>query len=260
MSDTQSLSPVAFATSADIPPYARRAVAGLESTGANAEPDFAAPQLAVTIGSQIASFGDDLSAGQKKSISNGFLFAQQVADKRMQDTPGATSADWYASYVDVLSRIGWNREDQAASLQQVSGTLGDVHKELLPIIKAALGPAATASALVSVLEGLQNMSEGSSWITLFNRTSQRASATQFQMSHTQVENGVPRINLVAFELTAEQTVTQALFFRLSTNDAALRKFETKMAIDEDIFDSVSPIIAERLKERAKDFILNIPLL
>ncbi len=238
----------------------RRVIFGAESAEETPPPDFSAPDLAVTVGSQIASFGDGLDASLKESVSNGFLFAQQVADKQVQDAANASTEDWYNSYVDVLSRIGWNRENKSHSLKKISGVSTDVHKEIIPIVTAALGPVAATATVVRVLEGLQNINEASPWITLFSKSSQRATANQFQMSHTYVEDGVPRISLIAFELSAERKITQVLFFKLSTDSASLSHFETKMSVDKSIFDSVAPIIADRLKERAKDFILNIPLL
>ena len=250
-----------FARDAALPAVTpRRVIFGAESTEETPPPDFSAPDLAVTVGSQIASFGDGLDASLKESVSNGFLFAQQVADKQVQDAANASTEDWYNSYVDVLSRIGWNRENKSHSLKKISGVSTDVHKEIIPIVTAALGPVAATATVVRVLEGLQNMNEASPWITLFSKSSQRATANQFQMSHTYVEDGVPRISLIAFELSAERKITQVLFFKLSTDSASLSHFETKMSVDKSIFDSVAPIIADRLKERAKDFILNIPLL
>ena len=258
--NTLSLS-TEFVRDAALPDLPRtRSVMGAEDTEETPPPDFSAPDLAVTVGSQIASFGEDLDPAIKESISNGFLFAQQVADKHVQDSPGARSEDWYKAYVDVLSRIGWNRENQSQSLKKVSGLSTDVHKEIIPIVTAALGPAAATATVVTVLQGLQNMNAASPWITLFSKSSQRATANQFQMSHAYVEGGVPRISLVAFELSAERQITQVLFFKLSSDSAQLSHFETKMAVDDGIFSAVAPIIADRLKERSKDFILSIPLI
>jgi hypothetical protein len=259
--DNQSLTGRDFVESAELPEFThRRQVAGMENVATGDFPSFDAPELAVAIGSQIASFSDALGADMKADISNGFLFAQQVADKRVADMENATSLDWYASYVDVLSRIGWNRENQSNTLQEISGRSGDLHKEIIPIVTAALGPAGAAAAVVTVLQGLQNMNKSSPWITLFSQSSQRATANQFQVSHAFLEDGVPRINLVAFELSAQRQITQVLFFKLSSNDASLRKFETKMSVDNTIFSGAAPILAQRLQERTKEFILSIPLL
>ena len=250
-----------FVRDAALPEMApKRAVFGAEDAEETPPTDFSAPDLAVTVGSQIASFGEGLDAPIKENISNGFLFAQQVADKKVQDTNGATSEDWYNSYVDTLSRIGWNRENQSHSLKIVSGLSSDVHIVIKLIVTAALGPASATATVLTVLEGLQNMNEASPWLTLFSKSSQRATANQFQMSHTYVEAGVPRISLVAFELTAERQITQVLFFKLSSDSAQLSHFETKMAVDDGIFSAVAPIIADRLQERSKEFILSIPLL
>lgn len=256
---SRSESAIEFVTSAEIVSYSSRHVVGAESTD-ETTPDFAAPDLAVSIGSQLASFGSEMPSDLKKSISHGFLFAQQVADKQAQMSPGAGSTAWYESYIDVLSRIGWRRTDQGATLQEVSGLSGDLHKEIIPIISTALGPLASAAAVVTVLEGLQRINESSPWIALFNRTAQRTSATQFQVSHAEVVHGTPQISLVAFDLSAEQAVTQVLFFKFTSNNASLRKLETVMAVDEAIFTDVAPILEQRLKERTKDFIQSIPLL
>ncbi|MEM9317934.1 MAG: hypothetical protein AAGA70_02890 [Pseudomonadota bacterium] len=238
--------------------HSRRAVAGIEEE-AGAFPNFDAPELAVTVGSQIASFSGGIDGEVKEAISNAFLFAQQVADKQIETNPQATSTDWYAIYVDVMSRIGWIREEGTHTLRKLSGAQASVHDEIIPIVTAALGPAGASATIIQVLDGLKNMDAGSPWITLFNRTSQRASANQFQVAHVDEVDGTPRIKLIGFELNAERAVNQVLFFKFSTDRADLRHFETKMSVDQPIFSEVAPIVKSRLAERARDFILAIDL-
>lgn len=260
MTDRRTLSATEFARNADLPMHRRR-TSGPEDTGSmDTSPDFSAPKLAVTIGSQIASFSDDIDAPLREAISNAFLFAQQVADKEISGDQSATSSLWYATYVDVLSRIGWTREEDSHSLRKISGTSARVHDAIIPVVTAALGPTAAASAVVvQILEGLSSIDADRPWIVLFNRSAQRANAAQFQVSHVDMDGAVPCIRLVAFELDAERELSQVLFFRFSKDRAELRHFETKASVDEPTFSEVAPILRERLAERARDYILSIDL-
>lgn len=258
MMDRKAHTATEFARTADLPAHRRRAPGTEDTSSPATPPDFSAPDLAVTIGSQISSFSGGIDAPLREAISNAFLFAQQVADKQLQDDPGATSSQWYATYIDVLSRIGWSREEDSHSLRKISGASANVHDAIIPVVAAALGPAAAASAVViKVLEGLSSVNENSPWIVLFNKSSQRAHAAQFQVSHVDMDGAAPRIRLVAFELEAERDVSQVLFFRFSADRAELRHFETKLSVDQPTFSEVAPILRDRLAERARDFILSI---
>ena len=146
-------------------------------------PNFDKPELAVTVGSQIASFASDVEPELREKIANGFLFAQQAANKQIEGAADASTLAWYKTYVHVLTQIGWMTEEDAKLDRIIKGTSVQVHKEVIPIITAALGPAAAASALVvKVLEGLSQMDADSRWFTIFDSASQRAQANQFQMS------------------------------------------------------------------------------
>lgn len=185
----------------------------------------------VAVGSQIAGFGKEVPKKIRPIISNVFLLAQLVADKK---TAGEiTDSDlWYKTYLATLSQVGWQVSGRSNAEQVISGTALEVYKEIIPIITAALGPAvAAASTIVAVLKGLNNIDKDQPWITLFNRKSQRVSANQFQISHTRMEGGIPVIVLIAFKLDASHLVTQVLFFKFANSDAKLIHFEQKLSTD-----------------------------
>lgn len=233
---------------------------GLEAETEAEPPHFDKPELAVTVGSQIASFADNVDPAMREKISNGFLFAQQAANKQIGNPSDASSLAWYNTYVKVLTQIGWQSEEHGDVARVIKGTSLQVHKEIIPIITAALGPAVAGSALiVKVLEGLNRMDTNSPWITLFSRESQRAEANQFQMSHVDNPDGTPRITLVNFELAAQRSVTQVLFFKLDSNTAELRHTPRKISVNEPIFSQVAPVIAERLADRVRRFVMEIEI-
>lgn len=232
---------------------------GIESTESLVPPDFETPELAITVGSQIASFATEIDGELRKKIANAFLFAQQAADKQIEKSGSDSSEEWYKTYTDVLSRIGWIREDATLTIRKISGTSSKVHEAIIPIVELALGPVGAAAAIVSVLKGLQEMNSGKPWITLFESSSQRAQANQFQVSHIEEAAGKPRLTLVNFELDAQRSISQVLFFKLSTDSAELRHFETKMSVNEEIFSSVAPIISQRLEDRISDLVTQIDI-
>lgn len=246
-----------FARTAALPEFE---FLGLEAEDGVEPPNFDKPELAVTVGSQIASFAQGVDPALREQIANGFLFAQQAANKQIDDPALASSKEWYQTYVDVLTKIGWTSEDDGTLERVIKGTALEVHKEIIPILTLALGPAASGAALIlKVLEGLNKMNDNAPWIKLFSHESQRAKANQFQLSHVESVDGAPRITLVNFELAAERSVTQVLFFKLDKSSAELRHTQRKISINEPIFSQVAPIIAERLAERAQKFVLEIDI-
>ncbi|MEM1143490.1 MAG: hypothetical protein AAGI88_12980 [Pseudomonadota bacterium] len=213
----------------------------------------------VAVGSQIASFAEGFEPTLRPAISNAFLIAQLAADKLLEDEGGDTD-DWYNKYVEVLGGIGMISENAEETFKEITGTSTEVHKEILPVLTGLLGPAmAGATALISVLEGLQNMDKDAPWITLFDKRSQRARANQFQISHAETDEKALKITLAAFALNAEKSVTRVLFFRFAASEARLRHMTRKLSVNHAAFTAAAPIIEERLGQATRDFIADIAI-
>lgn len=223
-------------------------------------PSFQQPKdQAIVVGSQIAGFSEEVDPSIRPSISNAFLLAQLAANKHLAVHGGDSNA-WYAAYLNVLANIGFTIEGDAQAKQVVTGTSLQVHQEILPVITAALGPAASAAAtIVTVLKGLSNMDKDKPWITLFSQESRRAEANQFQVSHARVVEGKPRVTLLAFELEAESSVTQILFFKFATDEAKLKHFEMNLSVNATAFDSAKAMIAARISEHITSYVSQIDI-
>ena len=100
---------------------------------------------------------------------------------------------------------------------------------------ALLGPqAAAASIVIEVLNGLGEIDRSAPWITLFDRSSQRSSGASFQVSHVDADaSGEPQVVLACFSIEASQDITQVLFFKLTAQNARVRKASGRMAINLD---------------------------
>ena len=215
-------------------------------------------EQATTVGSQISEFARTVPPDMRHSVDNAFLLAQLAANFHLDENGGGTR-EWYQKYIEVLQNAGWVVESKGDSFRKIKGSSLEVHKEIIPVITAALGPAAAAaSVVVTTLKGLEAMDKSQPWITLFDRESQRAKANQFQVSYVEVdENKVPRMTLASFELNAERSVTQVLFFKFSGASAELSHFETKMSINQSAFDNGKTIIAQRLADRSTGYLTDL---
>ena len=185
----------------------------------------AAAQPQTVIGSQLVEFDAAFPAEIRADCSNGFLLAQLASDRALKDS-GLTGTEaaqlWQSVYVGTLSKLGWMIETRSESSRTASAASGHVHKEIIPVLTAALGGAAAAAVIIGILQGLQQMAADTPWITLFDRQSRRASASLFQVSYAELVAGnTPALKLVCFQLTAENQLTQVLFVKLAETSATL---------------------------------------
>jgi len=232
-----------FLDGVEIAEFVETEFEGLELDTQLPQPDFDTNKdQSVVVGSQIAGFSEDVPGELRPILTNVFLLAQLVADKKSETVLGP---DWYTHYLDTLSKVGWLKTAQAETTQVISGTSVEVHQEILPIITSAFGPAVSAtSSVLAILKGLDAMDKNLPWITLFNQRSRRATSNPFQISQTRMEGGVPAITLVAFDLDASKSVTQVLFFKFSSDKATLKHFNQSLSA------AVSMLEATELKVKS----------
>ena len=225
------------------------------------QPDFTTsdPQ-AIAVGSQIAEFSADISPDLRAAISNSFLLAQLAANRHTDDNPGQKNA-WYERYLEVLANVGWVVETEQESTRRIQGDSTEVHRAIIPVLTSILGTAVAATTVITtILEGLAQMDQDTPWITLFDRSSQRASANQFQLSRAALDlDGRPRISVACFDLDANRSITQVLFFKISSSGATLSQFGAQLGINEPVFNSVSSVVEQKVKDYVTSYVADIPI-
>jgi hypothetical protein len=228
-------------------------------SAATIEHEFSSARQAVAVGSQIAEFTETVPSTVRGPIANSLLLAQLAADKATAQSPDVF--DWYEKYSQVLRGIGWQVRDVDFATQTVGNTNAAVHKEIIPVLTALLGPQmAAVSIVIGVLQGLQNMEANSPWITLFDRTSRHAAGAKFQVTYVDADaQGQPEITLVCFGITAERTITQVLFFKFSAQRAELKTGTTRLAVSLERLHADKEAIAGRVKTFIAEFVQNIEI-
>lgn len=251
----QTPAPVQYVQSLELPEPPPQ----LESVETAEPVSFGPDREAAVIGAQVAEFSPKISAEHKALVSDCLLLAQLAANRANATSPDLMA--WYRSYVQVLQGIGWNVQAMEMEEKQVSDTDGGVHQAILPVLTAMLGPAAAGiSLVVSVLRGLQEMDKGNPWITVFNRASQHASGAKLQFGFVDTEPGDPSavsVKLLALAIDAKRTITQVLFFKVSQNEAKLKKADGRLGISTERLNGIAAAVAGKVQPFLVDNISKI---
>lgn len=192
----------------------------------------AAPELPVELKDKTAQavvagtgliFAEEGVAKQvKEDLLTCTLFAQFAAQTEV--TSPTQTVKWYKAYFDALRTIGWAMSSQEVREYKETGSTVLVHKAIMTVLAAVLGPAATALVVVkAVFDGLEEVGSDSGWLTFFDRQSVSQKVAKFQVVTAQPSpDGQINIGLVGFELLAEETITQVLFFKSKKSNVHLR--------------------------------------
>jgi len=138
-----------------------------------------------------------------------------------------------------------------------------VHKAIIPVLTAMLGPAVAAvSVVISVLQGLQEMDKDNPWITLFDRASQHASGAKLQFGFVAMDPADPaavQVKLLAVAVDAKRTLTQVLFFKFSDQKASLKTGDTQLSMATSRLESIHQAVADRVQPFLADNISKVEL-
>jgi hypothetical protein len=213
---------------------------------------------ALVVGSDIISFVQGVSESRRGDIVNSALLAQLVAKKRVPD--GSRIFEWYDSYFDTLSNIGWVIQDRQFVKHTESSRDFEAHEAVLTVAASLLGPGTAALQIVkSTLDALSSMKQNSPFFTLFNRETQSAETARFQITLAdQAEGGQFLVNLMAFGLAAKSTLMQVLFFKFHGSGIELKHASGRVTINTTVLESVRDAVAKKLAAHSSSYVLALP--
>jgi hypothetical protein len=205
----------------------------------------------VLVGSAAVAFVADVSVARREVILNSLLLAQLVASQRVNDQ--RPIHEWYEWYLDALGNVGWVVHDMRLATSRGASGNFDIRHEILNVAAALLGPSALA-IVRAMLESLHALS-GTKTETVFDRDACHGNTARFQICVVEQDpQGVPLVSLMAFELTARHTVTQALLVKGERSDFMLRYYGGPTAISTTVLDAVREVIAAKLGERIGQYV------
>jgi hypothetical protein len=235
-----------------------RAIVPMDAAGDAGEVFDSAKNQAQVVGSSLLSFAAGVDPKIRESISDSALLAQLVANKKA----GSIDSDplaWYGHYVTVLQNVGWVIQEFAWTDYSTQGTGAEVKQQVLDVLAIALGPAATAAAIVkAALDMLASMKEDGSWFTIFSHEAQHATMARFQVGL--VETGADDsvfVSLLACLVKAQKTLTQVLFFKFRQEKASFDASSAKVSINRAALTDLGPAIRTKVRAYQNDYLSSI---
>lgn len=206
---------------------------------------------AQVVGSGLFSFAQGVTAEVREAISNSALLAQLVANNEASNEQDPVA--WFTAYSKVLQNVGWTLQDGGWVDYTARGTAAEVNEKVVEVLTVALGPAPSALAIITAsINALKAMQPESSWITIFNRESQKAKIGRFQIGLVdKEESGDVFVSLLGCLIEAENTITQVLFFKFKQANARFKANSSKVSINRAALTDLGPAI--RTKTRAYQF-------
>jgi hypothetical protein len=214
---------------------------------------------AVVAGAGLILAEEGVTKQVKEDLLTCTLFAQFAASSSV--STAKKSIEWYDAYFEALRNLGCAMSSQDFGEHRESGNTLQVHKAILTVLTALLGPAATALAVAkAVLSGLEEAGSDHGWLTLFNRDSVNASVAKFQVITAQpAKDGQINIALVAFELRARKTLTQVFFVRFAKSSVHLRFSGGSATIFEPALADVRASLQKKLAAVTANFVDSITI-
>lgn len=242
---------------AKLPPGMRRTRAAIEDQPPLELKDREAQSLVAGSGLIVATA--DVPARTREDLVNCTLFAQLAASGEVPDA--GKVMDWYNAYFRWLAVLGWSQSDRQFQDYRFSGQHAEAHKAIGRVLAALLGPQAAALAVVqAALLALQEMSENSPWLTLFDRQSRVEKSARFQVATAQVgAGGLVQTGLVGFSLKARTQFTQVLFFKFASGSTRLQYAAGQATIYEAALAEQREQVAARLQDYRRQLVGEVKL-
>lgn len=217
-------------------------------------------EQAAVVGSDVISFVKGITAENRSDLVNASLLAQLVAKKKFPEpTTLQDVLDWYETYFDVLSNIGFVIQERGFAKYEEKSASFEAHEAILDVATVVLAGSPGALAVVKkTLESLKQMSDDSPWMTIFSRESRSATTARFQVSLAEeAEDAGLLVTIMAFGVEAKAKVTQVLFFKFKKNDATLHHHSGKVTINTDVLGGVRDEIARKLAAHTREFVAGL---
>jgi hypothetical protein len=236
----------------------RRRGAALKAPAAPVELEEKSAQ-AVVAGAGLIFAEEGVSKQVKEDLLTCTLFAQFAAQSKVASATKVM--EWYKAYFEALRNLGWAMSSQEVREHTEKGNTVLVHKAIMNVLAAALGPGAAALVVIkSVFDGLEEVGSDNGWLTFFDRQSVQAKVAKFQVITAQpTKDGQINIGLVGFELRAERTITQVLFFKSSKSKVHLRFAGGSATIFEPVLAGVRDALQRKLAAATANFVDSIPI-
>lgn len=210
------------------------------------------------VDSSVMDFSENLPLADRQGVGYWLLFAQWAADAAVPDRNDSRA--WGDAYRDALLSSGWALAVDDRGWNNTDSVNAEVHESIIPVITAILGGTPALGLVVLALNKLNDMDEGSKWLTLFNRRAKEAHQVGFQVGFADThKDGGFALKTAEYSLEASRTITQILWFTVDRSDAGFFYRHLDAWLPQDMYDQLLPSMKERISGHAKSYVATVPI-
>ena len=203
----------------------------------------------VVSGTTLIDFSAVSSEPIRAGVSLAMLFASRVATKTAGDED-----EWLASYTNSLGQLGFSLAGSSIVSSSFKKTDLAVHKAIIPFLTVAFGGVAAGPVILALLQNLQNVDQGSPWITLFDQQTRRFNARELHFAAVSSNGTDTSVRYAIARLNIAMTQTNILFFRLTSAEAKFESSTTTMSANNSLLAVMEPDLRAKLGVMSHSFI------
>lgn len=203
-------------------------------------------------GSSMLAFDPSIGPELRSSVALSLLAAQKVASA---DSVAITPDLWVQRHDMVLRGLNWFSVAGGDVVSNTKTTGASVHEAILPFLAAAFGPAAAAGAMIiTALEQMSKMDEGTPWIRLFNRESRRFDVSEYRFATVEDVGNAVVLRLAAARFLAVKETIQVLFFKFRDVDVDFTVANSTLSANANLLEAMNGDLKAKLQAHTRGFI------
>ncbi|WP_377481998.1 MAG: hypothetical protein P2A85_29580 (plasmid) [Microcoleus anatoxicus] len=203
----------------------------------------------------LTSFVENLTGQDKSDVMNSTLLAQLSANK-MHDRMQAPM-DWYKYYINVLENIGWNLPGFAFDTYTSGGSTVNLDKAVLGIL-AAIATGGEIALVQATMNALQAQSADSAPMNIWNANTSGGNNGNFQIIPVANVNDNVVMMMVGMQFKARTSSGGFLWWTWKSTDIDIKRAANKFELNKDVYKQVRQQIIDKLGDKAKTFVANLP--
>jgi hypothetical protein len=244
---------VSYVSDLDVqPPVGRFPVARGEETTPVKEGE----EQAFLADKSLVSFISEVSGQNRKDVLNSTLLAQMAANKKFPDE--GDLLQWYRSFIDVLSNIGWDIENAEVSTFESSKEVFEIEDAIIDILTSAFG-AGFMPVILKTLESIKNLSKRDHKIIAFEKNTHSLTKGCFQIALAVEKNEVVSMQLGTFLLTSDKKIKQILLFKSKKDKTSLQYTSRRGTLNSEAYAIVRDAILQKLGANITAFVAEIEI-